>query len=63
MQTVCVGPHASVAKVCMLPIVDLKPSDESCIYSTLLYVIEQTSRLNQQAMPCVTFDQPLYIKQ
>jgi len=62
MQTVCVGPHAPVAKVCMLPIVDLKPSDESCIYSTLLYVIEQTSRLNQQAVPCVTFDQPLYIK-
>jgi len=62
MQTVCVGPHAPVATVCMLPTVDLKPSDESCIDCTLLYVIEQRSRLNQQAVPCITFDQPLYIK-
>ena len=62
MQTVCVGPHAPIAKMCMLPIIDLKPSDDLCIYFTLLYVIEQTSRLNKQAVACVTFDQTLYIK-
>jgi len=62
MQTVCIVPHAPVAKVCMLPIIDLKPSDESCIYPTLPHVIEQTSRLNKQAVACVTFDKPLYIK-
>ena len=56
MQTVCIVPHAPVAKVCMLPIIDLKPSDESCIYPTLPHVIEQTSRLNKQAVACVTFD-------
>ena len=52
MQTVCVGPRAPIAKMCMLPIIDLKPSDESCIYFTLLYVIEQMSRLNKQAVAC-----------
>jgi len=46
----------------MLPIIDLKPSDESCIYFSLLYVIEKMSRLNKQAVACVTFDKPLYIK-
>ena len=62
MQTVCIVPHAPVAKVCMLPIIDLKPSDESCICPTLPHVIQQMSRLNKQAVACVTFDQPLYIK-
>jgi len=61
MQTVCVGDHAPVASVTMLPIIDLKPTDESCIYSTLLFVMEQARKVNQ-SVPCITFDQPLYIK-
>ena len=45
----------------MLPLIDLNPSDESCIYSTLLHIIEQAKQL-KIITPCVTFDQPLWIK-
>ena len=45
----------------MLPILDLQSSDPTCIYSTLLYVKEQATRLNIKS-PCVTFDQPLWYK-
>ena len=44
-----------------LPIIDLNPNDESCIYSTLLFVIEQAKRM-RVPVPCVTFDQPLWLK-
>ena len=47
--------------VSFLPIIDMNPSDESCIYSTLLFIIEQAKSLNI-AVPCVTFDQPLWLK-
>ena len=43
------------------PIIDLYPSDKSCIYSTLLLVIEQVKRM-RVPVPCVTFDQPLWWK-
>ena len=43
------------------PIIDLNPNDESCIYSTLLFVIEQAKRMHVP-VPCVTFDQPLWLK-
>ena len=38
----------------ILPILDLKPTDLSCIYTTLLFV--------HDIVPSVTFDQPFYIK-
>ena len=38
MQTVCVGVHAPVAELTFLPIIDLKPTDKSCVLSTLLYM-------------------------
>lgn len=44
-----------------LPIVDLNPSNETCIYSTLLYIENQALQLGIP-VPCVTFDQPLWIK-
>ena len=44
-----------------LPIIDLNPSDETYIYSTLNYVQSQARMLNIPA-PCITFDQPLWIK-
>jgi hypothetical protein len=53
--------YAAPAEIHMLPIIDLSPSDASCIYSTLLFVIEQSKRMNI-GTPCVTFDQPLYLK-
>ena len=45
----------------MLPIVDMNPGDRTCIYSTLLFIIEQAKKLNIPT-PCVTFDQPLWQK-
>lgn len=47
--------------VSFLPIIDLNPSDETCIYSTLCFVISESKKLNVQT-PCITFDQPLWIK-
>jgi hypothetical protein len=45
----------------MLSIVDLNPSDEDCIYSTLVFVMNQARKFNIKT-PNITFDQPLYIK-
>ena len=45
----------------MLPILDDNPSNENCIYSTLLFAQEQAEQWNIFT-PCVTYDQPLYIK-
>jgi hypothetical protein len=61
MQTVCDGEHSPVGTVEMLSIVDLNPSDNDCIYSTLQYVIDQAKLIGLQ-VPNITFDQPLYIK-
>ena len=47
--------------ITMLPIMDLNPSDESTIYSTLIFIKEQAAK-QQIPTPCVTFDQPLWIK-
>ena len=44
-----------------LPIMDLNPSDENCIHSTLLFVINQAKLLNVK-IPSITFDQPLWLK-
>ena len=48
-------------KISLLPIIDLNPSDESCIYSTLLFVCDQAKKLNIK-VPSITFDQPLWLK-
>ena len=45
----------------MLPILDLNPSNMSCVYSTLNFVCQQAKLLNIETT-CITFDQPLYIK-
>jgi hypothetical protein len=61
MSSVCVGQHSRTAEINFLPIVDMNPNDESCIYSTLLFVQKEAVRLGIE-VPCITFDQPLYIK-
>lgn len=61
MQTVLTGPHIGISDVEMLSIVDLNPSDTDCIYSTLVYVIDQAKKL-RISTPDIIFDQPLYIK-
>lgn len=66
MTDVCMGSSAlnacsAVADVRMLPIIDMNPKDLSCIYSTLCF-IEKQSKLLNVTIPCVTFDQPLWLK-
>jgi hypothetical protein len=61
MQAVCEGEHAPTSVVRMLPIIDLSPSDMTCIYTTLLFVKKQAEYLGIP-QPSITFDQPLYIK-
>ncbi|XP_066911989.1 uncharacterized protein [Clytia hemisphaerica] len=50
-----------VASVDFLPIIDLNSSNESCIYSTLLFVIEEAKK-SKIPVPVITFDQPLWQK-
>ena len=47
--------------ILLLPIIDLHATDPSALYSLLLFVTEQCKILNVD-MPCVTFDQQLYVK-
>ena len=49
------------ATVNFLQILDLNPSDETCIYSTLLLVINDGQRIGILT-PGIKFDQPLWLK-
>ena len=53
--------HPSKSTITTLPFIDLNPSDESCILSTIMYVIE-LARRKKIPTPCLTFDQPLWLK-
>ena len=61
IQDVSTGTHPPLSGITMLPIIDLNPSNETCIYSTLLYVKDQAKQLNVP-MICITFDQSLWRK-
>lgn len=45
----------------MLPLIHFQPSHETCIYSSLLFVKNQSNYLNV-GVPCIAFDQPLCYK-
>lgn len=45
------------SSVVFLPVIDLDPSDMSCVYSTLFFVSDQAKRYG--TTPILTFDQPL----
>ena len=49
------------SEVLFLPIIDLRPSDETCIYSTSFYIQSQAEQLSILTA-CITFDQPLWLK-
>ena len=53
--------HQVKATIKFLPTINLNLSDESCIYSTLLFVEQQAQQLNFLSLS-ITFDQPLFIK-
>ena len=60
MQLLHKGTHPGKASVTFLPMIDLDPSDPSCIFSTLKFVLAQALRYD--VSPVFTFDQPLYWK-
>lgn len=43
-----------------MPLLDMQPSDVSCVLSTLKYIQLTAKKLNQT--PKLTFDLPLYVK-
>ena len=53
--------HPGKSQVFMAPIINLNPSDENCIFTTLLFTQRQATSINV-ATPSVTFDQPLWLK-
>ena len=60
MQFVHDGDHPGKSSVMFLPMIDMNPSDVTCIYSTLMFISEHAHRYNVQ--PIITFDQPLWWK-
>ena len=60
MQLVHCGSIPGKSSVMFLPMIDMNPSDTSCIYSTLKYIREHAHR--HDVTPIITFDQPLLWK-
>ena len=54
------GDHPGKAALMSMPMIDMKPSDSTCMYSTLMFVSEHAKRHN--VTPIITFDQPLWWK-
>ena len=61
MSDISTGEYPGKSTISLLPIIDLNPTDMTCIYSTLKFVQSQAKDLNI-VTPIITFDQPLYIK-
>ena len=61
MQNISKGEYPGQSKITYLPIIDLHPTKETCIYSTLLFIHEQV-KISNIVTPCITFDQPLWLK-
>ena len=60
MQDVSHEEHPGVASITFFPMIDLNPSDMTCVYSTLCLICSQASKY--EVTPVVTFDQPLWWK-
>jgi len=60
MQLVCEGAHPGKSSVIFLPMIDMDPSDFTCINSTLWFIARQAKRY--KVTPICTFDQPLWWK-
>ncbi|CAC5362573.1 unnamed protein product [Mytilus coruscus] len=60
MQMVQKGEYPGQSAFTFLPMIDMDPSDLSCIYSTLKFICSQAKSYGVKAI--VTFDQPLYWK-
>ena len=53
------GHYPGKSTVSFLPIIDMDPTDLSCIYSTIAFIIDQANSLEIQT-PVITFDQPFW---
>ena len=60
MQTISKGSHPGKSSVTFLPMIDMDPTNMSCIYSTLKFVEAQCKK--QHTTTIITFDQPLWWK-
>lgn len=60
MQTIHHGPHPGKSSLTILPIIDMNPSDPTCINSTLHYVVNEAMIYN--VTPVLIFDEPLWWK-
>ena len=60
MQLVHRGNHPGKSSVMFLPMIDMNPSDVTCVYSTLRYIWDHAHR--HDVSPIITFDQPLWWK-
>ena len=60
MQAISKGEFTGQSSIQFLPIIDMNPSDLSCVYSTLKYINSEARKYGK--VPIVTFDQPLYWK-
>ena len=60
MQSVLDGEYPGKSTVHIMPMIDEKSSDYSCIYTTMIFIAEQANRYNKT--PLLTFDQPFYWK-
>ena len=54
------GDHPGQSSIHFLPVIDLSPSDPSCVYSTMKFTSNQATRC--KFTPIITFDQPLWWK-
>jgi len=61
MQSVHQGRHQGKSSIMFLPMIDMNPSDVTCISSTLNFVTEHAKE-HRIANPIITFDQPLWLK-
>ena len=60
MQLVYHGKCPGPSLIIFLPMIDMDPTNESCRYSTLHFVADQTNIYG--VTPVLTFDQPLWMK-
>ena len=60
MQSVQLENHPGRSSVLFLPMINMNPSDSTCIYSTLKFVCAQAKKY--KFTPIITFDQPLWWK-
>eukprot|EP00794_Sanderia_malayensis_P013320 gene13320-14692_t len=60
MQLCQDGKHPGKSDVIFLPMIDLDPSNVSCVYSTLVFVSNHAKKYN--VTPILMFDQPLWWK-